>query len=199
MQDLQPIIQKILDDGKKEAEEIVARARAKSEDIVSEAVKVAEENVKEAQLKAAMDAEEIKKTMISSAHMEGRKKVLLTKQQIIKQAVDKAVSVILNMPEEQYVDFVASLVLALPDLNGSIKAVFSKRDKQKYAQTICSRVNTQLLEKDIAAVLELSSEDRDINGGVILIKDNIEINYSIEALVRAKYDELTAVAAAILF
>jgi|YNPMSStandDraft_1061717.scaffolds.fasta_scaffold01597_12 V/A-type H+-transporting ATPase subunit E len=199
MQDLQPIIQKILDDGKKEAEAIVSRARAKSEEIISEGVKIAEDNIKEARLKAAGDAETIKKTMISSAHMEGRKKVLMTKQQIIKQTVEKAINVIMDMPEEQYIDFVASLVLAVPDLNGKINAVFSKRDKQQYAQAICSRVNTQLLEKGIPAVLEVSSEDRDIKGGVILIKDNIEINYSIDALVRAKYDELTAVAAAILF
>jgi len=61
------------------------------------------------------------------------------------------------------------------------------------------KVNQQLQKKGLQGSLQISDQEAQIKGGFILKSGDILVNYSFEALIKQKYDDLAMEVAGLLF
>ena len=142
---------------------------------------------------AALQAERAK----SAAVMEAKKQILAEKQALLQEAFQKAVELLCEQPETRYVDLLARL--AAQSASGTERLVFSPSDRNRVGEKVVAAANRLLAEQGQPASLTLSDQARDIRGGVILERGQIEINCSFEALVEQSRSRLTGEVAGLLF
>lgn len=188
MTGLEKIVSQILDDAGKETSEITAKAQKEAEGILAEAkeacAKMEEENVKKLAEKRQAYMDRIK----SSAELKKRQAVLLAKQQVIAEMLDKAYQTLLLKDADEY--FV--LIKKMLD-----KFTLAKQGEIYFSNRDLSRMPSGF-EKEIVKIAEekggsltLSHEGREIDGGFILVYGGIEENCSFKAILSARKDELS--------
>ena len=128
------------------------------------------------------------------ARMEGRKNMLSAKQELVSCSFQTALAQIVSLPEDRYVAFLAKLA-AQAAVTGDEEILLNARDRKRVGEKLLQAANA-LLPK---GSLTLSDETRDIAGGLILRRGNVEVNCSAELLVDLSRDELSAKVAEILF
>ncbi len=133
----------------------------------------------------------------ATADMEARKSILAFKQEMVSVAFEKAVEAIINLPKEEYIEFLASQAAAASS-NGYEELVFSQRD-QAVAEAAAKRANAMLKEKGKEAHLTVSAETAEIPGGLILRHGDIEVNCAADTLVQLYRNRLAGQVAGILF
>ena len=133
----------------------------------------------------------------ATADMEARKSLLAFKQEMVSVAFEKAVEAIVNLPREEYVEFLASQAAAASS-NGYEELVFSQRDGA-VADAAAKRANAILKEQGREAHLSVSAETADIPGGLILRHGDIEVNCAADTLVQLYRNRLAGQVAGILF
>ena len=173
MTGLDKIISQILEDAGKEAQEISEKAKSEAEAVLAEAKagckKIAAENDEKLAGEATSYMERIK----SSAELKKRQAVLLAKQQVITEMLDKYV---------------------LPK-TGEI--YFSEKDLDRMPQGFEAVIEKAAVSK--GGSLTLVKEPKNIDGGFILVYGGIEENCSFRALLAARRDELSDKVHAMLF
>lgn len=206
----------ILNEGKAQAKAIAQqweeKAKAESGDILAQGEKAAKERMER---------------LDSMAQMEGKRLLLGTKQELISQAFDKALEDLRALPQDEYVELLAQLC-AKAAATGREEIIFSPADKAQVGTKVALRAN-ELLAKAVApklpdeathgklgsiletavtavnaiakgtALLTVSSETRDIQGGFILSSDGVEVNCAFDTLVRLSRPQLERQVAQILF
>ena len=214
--DTQAQIDQVLGDARAEAEKIAARYRAQAE---AEAADLAARN-----RKAAGEREE---RLVSVAQLEARKVTLAAKQEMVEKAYALALEKLCAMPEEQYVETLAALLVEASS-TGREEVIFSAADREKVGKAAVARANEllaaatapelprelseskvgPLLNKVAAgvtalakgtALLTLSQETRSIPGGFILKDQNVEVNCTFDTLVRLQRTETAGAVAKRLF
>lgn len=128
------------------------------------------------------------------ARMEGRKAVLALKQDMVNESFALAADQLVNLPEEQYVAFLARLA-AGASVTGDEQIVLNARDRKAVGEKVVAAAN-KLLE---GGKLTLSPDSGDFKGGLILRRENIEVNCTAELLVDLCRDEMAAELAGVLF
>ena len=124
--------------------------------------------------------------------MEARKSVLSVKQEMVEKSFDLATQMIISLPDEKYVAFLADLVKkAGPD--GDEEIILNAADRTRIGDALIKAVN------DDGAKMKLADETRDMKGGLILRRGSIETNCSVELLVELCRGELSAKLADVLF
>ncbi len=214
--DTQAEIERILTGAKAEAEKIAARYKAQAD---AETAEMAARNQK-----AAAEREE---RLVSVAQMESRKVTLGAKQEMVEKAYALALETLCAMPEEQYVEVLAALLVqAAPNGRGSV--VFAPADRERVGKAAVARAN-ELLAREAApelpkeltetkvgallnkvaagaaaiakgtAMLTLAEETRPIQGGFVLCDGNVEVNCTFDTLVRLQKAETAGAVAKRLF
>lgn len=84
-------------------------------------------------------------------------------------------------------------------MTGSEELVLSAKDREKLGTAVLKKAGDALAAKGLNAALTLSDDTREMVGGIVLRRDGIEINCSIDALVDMQRGILTADVAAALF
>ncbi len=229
MNGMEKITARLAQDAKAELDKITAETKAQVDEIKAKAEAEAKEISEEILTRGKKQAQERGERLASSAQMETKKMELAVKQEVIDEAFAKALEVLCNRPEKEYVDLLVSLVLASVT-SGKEVLIFSPTDKEKVGKKVLERVNEALaqgkapelpaviteskagafLEKVVqkaaaliapegAGGLTISEETRPLAGGFIMLDDDVEINCDFDTLVRLQRNSLELEVANLLF
>lgn len=184
-EEAQAEIDRILNTARAEAAQITARYQAQAD---AEAASLAARNEK-----AAAEREE---RLVSVAQMEARKVALAAKQEMVEQVYRRALEKLRTMPQEQYVDVLAALLVQASS-TGAEEVVFSPEDQAKAGKAAVAKANGQLPKGSKG--LTVAKETRPIAGGFILKDNNVEVNCTFDTLVRLQKAETAGAVAKKLF
>ena len=194
MKGTEKIIAHIKADAQAEVDMILAEANKQCADIKAEYEKKAEDSYAE-KIRAGVKAcEELAESKGRIAQMESKKDLLSLKQELVNAAFEKAAEKILSLPEEDYVQFLLKLV-SESAAGGDEEIILNESDKARFGARVVEAANRQTAN----GKLTLSNETRDIKGGVVLRRGNVEVNNSLELLIGLCRNEMSAELAKVLF
>ena len=196
MTGLEKMKSQILDEANRSAGEILEQAKKEADAVMAEARKNAEDECQRISEKSEADAESLKGRAESSCDLQKRKAVLKAKQEVISEILKRAYKKMLASDTETYFDIIRKMLnkYVLPE-EGEI--CFSSDDKKRMPDGF---------EKEIAAIaaakggkLIVSKEERNIQGGFVLIYGGIEENCTFKAMFDSRRGELSDKVHALLF
>ncbi|MEG1500805.1 MAG: V-type ATP synthase subunit E family protein [Clostridiales bacterium] len=189
---------RIMEEADAEVAGIINKAHQQAESIIK-TQKVAAEELYHYKIKKGKEASEQKtERLVSVTKLEAKKLILQTKQDMVSLAFDKALTALLNLPEEKYTDLLASLAVDAVK-TGQEEIVLSVKDLQLYGEKVAAKANGLLEQKGIKGQLKCADKTAKIQGG-LLVKDlDIEVNCSFETLIRLMHDELATQVSSVLF
>ena len=195
---VEKITDKILQDAKQKADEMIAQAEAEAAKICGAAGESAAE--KQAVRLAAGDkeAELTKKRILASAQMEMKKQLLQTKQDLLSEAFALALDKIKNMKKDAFEKLMTDLMVNLIETGDEV-VIINEEDKKRLSPDFIYYVNRTVAKEEVPCNVTMSDEVRDIPSGFILKRGDIEINATFEALLHQKKDALSAEVVKILF
>jgi V/A-type H+-transporting ATPase subunit E len=195
---LEKLVERIISDGRKQAERIVSEAQLRRIETISDANAAAEERYARQVDAARRAAGEEKRQRVTVAAVESRKSILEEKQALIAETFKRALKVLVELPREEYMELmVKMLATEMGERNSEL--VLSPGDRERLGKEIVSAANDALSEGGKLGRLTLSEDTRDIAGGFILHMDGIEINNSLEAQINSQRLELEPRVVEILF
>jgi V/A-type H+-transporting ATPase subunit E len=190
--------EKILEEARQQAKNNIERARQEAAGISNMALNEAEKRRREIIEKSRIGAAEREKRLISNAELEARNQRLKAKQEVVEEAFEKAIARLKELPSDQYVNILADMIVRAVS-TGDEELILSKEDKNRIGNGIVKVVNERLKATKIKGNLRLADETRDIQGGFIVKSGDIEINNSLEAIIRMRRDKLEAEVVKTLF
>ena len=194
MKGTEKIIAHIQADAKAQVDAILARAEEQCAEIKAGYDKQAAERYSDkirAGVKACQDEVD---SRVRIDQMEARKGMLAVKQEMVAEAFDKALDALVNLPEDEYVSFLAGLA-AKASVSREEEIILNARDRAAVGKKVVEAVNTRLG----GGRLTLSRQTGDFAGGLILRRGNVEANCTAELLVELARGDLSAEIAGILF
>ncbi|MBR6259089.1 MAG: V-type ATP synthase subunit E [Oscillospiraceae bacterium] len=198
MTGIDKIKERILSDAKTEVTKVAEEAAARVSEIKTAGEAAAQEEYGKLFKKGTDDAEKRKERLASVAQLEARKQMLSTKQTLINEAFELAVSKMLGMSDGEKKDFLAKLAARAAG-TGKEEVIFPAGTDSAFGQEVVDKANAALAAAGKTGNLKLSGESRDMRGGLILREGNIEVNCSLDALVDDVRNDVTGEVAAILF
>lgn len=194
MKGTEKIIAHIQADANARADAILKQAEEKAAGIRESYEQQAKEAYAE-KIRAGVKANQDRlESMDRLAKMEGRKAILALKQDMVNESFALASEKLVNLPEAQYVAFLAKLASAA-SVTGDEQIVLNARDKKAVGEKVVAAANEKLPN----GRLTLSPDAGDFKGGLILRRENIEVNCTAELLVDLCRDEMAAELAGVLF
>jgi len=190
--------EKILEEARQKARNIVDQAKSQADSIIKAAREEAEEKAGQILAKAREEAGEIRRRMLASAQLEARKTKLRVKQEMIEKAFSEALDRLISMPSDEYEKMLAEMI-AESVSTGNEEIILSHRDKKRLSGNFLQLVNSKIAARGITGNVRLSEETGDFLGGFILRSGNVEINNSFEAVIRMRREELEPDIVKILF
>jgi V/A-type H+-transporting ATPase subunit E len=198
MTGIENITGKIQADAQAEIDRIQADAAAEAEKITAGYEAQAEKDVADILAKGEKNADERGARLVSAAQMEAKKMTLAAKQEMLDQAFALALEKLIQLPEDEYVDFLAKLAVKA-SRTGSEKMILNQADRARYGVKAATRANEMLVQDGKTGSITLSEETRDIQGGLLLSDGAIEVNCAFETLVRLVRSEVTGEVSKVLF
>ena len=192
MNGTEKIIAHIEADAKTKADEILAKAKADADEILAQYKSQANEIYNSAINNGKKDSEAKIDSMKRMSEMESKKKTLAIKQEMVSEAFELAQKKILDLPKDDYVAFLVKLAKNA-SVTGKEEVVFNANDKEKYGNDVIAKANADNLN------LTLSNEVGDFSGGLILRRDNIEVNCTLKLLIETSREKLSNDVVKILF
>ncbi len=189
-------MEKIETDGKKKADEIIATAEKKADEILQEA------ELKEAVLKKeyiALESAKIKQEIEGKKailQIEARKKLLAKKQEALETVYQKAMTEIISLPTAPYQNFIEKRLFSLLE-KGDYEIIVAANDKEKITESFIEGLNQKLKEKKIK--LKSVSFSSSIKNGFVLRQGKVEINSSLEEILKRKKGDLDIKLGKLLF
>ena len=193
MKGLDKIIGRIRADAAAEIDAIRAEGDAKAAEVTA---------AYEAQAKALLDSEAEKSRQAAQSMaergqrtdaMDKSKAILAAKQQCIDEAFDRAAQKLRQLPREEYISVLAALAASAGA--GDEEIILSAAD--------AAAIGAQVVEKANAAksgaAFTLSAETRELEGGLILKRGDVEVNCAFATHLRLLRQTMAADVAAILF
>lgn len=227
MNGIEKITGRIEADVNREIEEINTQAQAQAQAILDQYEAQAKAESEEILARGRQAAAERLERLGSVAKLEARKRTLAVKQDLVGQSFHMALERLLALPDEEYVELLAQLA-AKAAQSGREQILLSKKDRARFGKQVVTRANEilaraaapelprELTESKAGAFLDkvvvgasallagtgmltLSEETRPIRGGVILEENRVEINCSLESLVRFQREPMEIQVAQLLF
>lgn len=187
MTGLDTIVEQILQEAQKEAEEIKAQAARNADSIIANAKKTVDKMNEDTGEKVAQAEKSGSFRAKSSSELKKRQAILAAKQIIIGNMLDKAYDAMVALPDEEYFRvIIRCLEKSVQPKNGEI--CFSRKDRKRLTP------QTEKQIEQIAAAhggsLKVSDGNCDIDGGFVLIYGGIEENCSFRAMLDANREHL---------
>jgi len=197
MNGIEKITARIAGDAAAEIEKLQAESKAQCDEIAKKSAAEAQEEYARLLKQGTLNAKHRQERLNSVAELEAKKIVLGEKQDLIARTFDRAVEMLRDLPEDKYIAFLAKLA-AEASSDGTEQIVLCARD-QRLGLAIRDKANDLLKAAGKSGGLTLSGDARDILGGLVLTKGNIETNCSLDVLVSAYKNELAGEVAKTLF
>ncbi|MBQ6927829.1 MAG: V-type ATP synthase subunit E [Oscillospiraceae bacterium] len=195
MTGIEKIIARLESEANAELEAMRSQAKAENDAVLAEYREKAnaeyESNIKSGKAACLLRGERLQ----SAAEMEAKKQLLSCKQELVNTVFDRAVEEISHLPKDQYVAFLVKQVLQAVQ-TGDEELIFNARDARKYGADVIWTANAKLGKK---GNLKVSEENREIPGGVIVKRGNVEANCAADILVQLRRADLASQVAEILF
>ena len=198
MKGTEKIIAHIENDAKAQAQAIIDEANRKAEEVRSAGEKAAQEAYDKLIREGKAECEAMLNRKIRMAEMEAKKEVLGAKQERVVETFAKSVSIICELPREEYAELFAKMA-AKVSVSGTEEMYFCKNDKDECGQRIADRANELLAEQGKVGKLTVAEGAVNICGGFVLIENGIELNCSAEMLVDRCHKSMVAEVANELF
>ena len=176
-----------LESAQRQAEEILEKYRQSAEEEFARLMEEAEKT-----------ASSQKEQLISAARLEAGKQLLITKQEQLQLAFEKAAEKLRGMSGDSYAELLTRLVVSA-SRTGKESILLNAADRERYGEKVTADANRALKAKHRPAKLTLADDVRDIDGGAVLKEGNIEVNCSLASLIETKREELSVETARILF
>lgn len=187
MTGLDKILSQIASEARSSADAKIAQAQQQADVIINDMEKQGKAACEDIAQKSAAEVAAVLARAESSAALQKRKAILSAKQQIIGEIIEKAKQSIYAMPQDEYFKLILKMATkyVLPQ-SGEI--LFSDRDLSRLPGDFEKSLNSAIKVK--GAVLKISQETRAIDGGFVLVYDDVEENCSVAALFDAIRDTL---------
>ena len=198
MNGIDKITGKIAEDGKQEAEAILSDAKAEAGTIADKYAAQAKEEGEKILAAGKEHAEEIRRRATSAADQDAKQQLLATKQNLISEAFGKALKKLLELPEGEYVNLLAKLAAAASS-SGAEEVIFSPKDKGAYGQKVLDAANQILAKAGKKGNLSMSAETRPFDGGLLLKAGDVEVNCTLDTILRLSREDMTLEVAQALF
>jgi len=198
MNGIEKISNRLVADAEAEIAALNEETKQRCDEIRAEYERRAQEEYQTRLAEGVRNAETRLQRLGSAAEMEAKKSILAFKQEMVAKAFADAAERLANLPQEQYVKFLASQAAAAA-ASGSEELVFNARDKAAVGAEVAKAANALLEQKGVKGALTVSGDTREISGGVIVRQGNIEVNCAVETLVQLRRSELASQVAEILF
>ncbi len=177
---------------------MLENARHEATEILRSFEKLTEQAREDTLSRGQLEAEEHAARLIGAAKQDARKIRLANKQQLLDRTFETAMEQLISLPEEQYVDLLARLAFRA-SRTGSEQIIFSMSDRARFGKKAVIDANRLLENARRPASLTLSEQTRPIKGGLVLADGRIEINCTLETIIRTLRTDTAAEVANILF
>ena len=191
MNGLDKLQNKITEDAKLAAEDIIAAAKKIADETVNSAKEDAKGVQAEILMKAEKKADEILKGARSDANLEGKKMLLSKKQGIIDGVFKKASEIIASLSNEEYFEIIYALVKKNVR---EAELLLSENDKSRKPADFEDKIKALSNGK-----ITVSQEWANIENGFILKNDSVEENCSFDAIIQENAEKLKDETAKLLF
>jgi V/A-type H+-transporting ATPase subunit E len=198
MNGIEKILTHITSDAASECEAISAEASKKCDEIQDHFQQAAKAEYERILKKGEQDAALRIDRLNHVAELESKKQILAAKQEMVSQTFERAVQMITELPEEDYVSLLVRLA-STASRTGDEQIIMSAGDRARFGKAVCVKANDALAASGKPAALKLSEQTRNIRGGLILSSGDIEVNCSADALVMRLKNELASKVAGVLF
>ncbi len=198
MNGIDKIIERIGAEASLKAEEILAEARQSSDKLKSEYQELAAAESEATLQKGRAQCAALRQRMLGEEDMRRRKEILAIKQDMVARVLEMAEAELTALPKSEYVEFLSSLA-AKAAKTGREELVMSEKDRAEVGEKVLAVANAKLAGGSVPAELKLSSQTRNISGGLYVKDADIETNCSFSALFAGSFDELSALVADKLF
>jgi V/A-type H+/Na+-transporting ATPase subunit E len=197
MTGLERIVKQIEEDATVAANAVIADAKAKAEEILNSAKIEADKKHAEIIDKSKLDVTSSLNRAESAANLQEKKLILNAKLDIINNVIKKAKNSLIDLPDNEYFDVIIKIIQKYA-LDQSGQIVFSATDKNRLPVNFDEKVTNALKGKD-GAVLTISEKTCNIDGGIILVYGDVEVNCSFDALFAAAKETLQDKVCQVLF
>ena len=198
MNGIERISNRLVADAEAEIAALNEETKLRCEEIRAEYEKKAQEEYQSRMAEGVKAAETRMQRLGSAAEMEAKTAILAFKQEMVAKAFADAAEQLVNLPQEQYVKFLAAQAAKAAD-TGAEELIFNTRDAGTVGPAVAEAANALLEQRGVKGALTVSGETREISGGVIVRQGNIEVNCAVETLVQLRRSELASQVAEILF
>ncbi len=193
MNGLEKINQRIRQDGSDEIAAIQAEAEGRVRSIRADfRAQIVQMEAEAAERRARTVAERLER-LGGSAEMERRQLLLAAKQGCIDEAFARAAQALRDLPRQDYVALLARL--AAENGSGDEELVLSAADRDAVGPAVVDAANAL----KPGAAFTLSSESRDLGGGLVLKRGLVEVNCTFDTRLRQLRQEMATDVAQILF
>jgi V/A-type H+-transporting ATPase subunit E len=178
------IAKKIIDEAQSAIRVIEEKAEREMARTVSEVDRQERELKDSARRQIEAEAQEIIKRRTSSARLEGRKRILGEKEMILGEVYAEARSRILALPDDKYLGFLKKLAVE-HSAGGQETVMLSQNDLTRLKSKLPQwekELAQEVQKKWKDASIGISTETRDIEGGLVLSQGRTEINLSLDVI-----------------
>lgn len=189
MSGIDKIKERILKEARDKADKNIENGKNEVLQILNSAEKEALDKKSIIIKKAEINADEIKKSMISIAESESRKAIFMHKQKILDDTFDKAMHKLCLVPLNEYLSMLEQIILSSVE-TGSEELILNQKDKDRIGESFIQNINKKLEQKGLKGNIKISQTTVDILGGFVLKNGNIEFNNSFETLFRINKEYL---------
>ena len=206
---------KILEDARLKAEAILEQAEQEVRNIMDQASAEAAQKRAELLEKASADGGQTYRRMLAVAGLEGRKRLLGAKQEMIDAAFAKAMEKVSGLPDRQYQELLEMMIAEaaagyrepseqavgtdIPQERFSGDVMLSEKDSARIDGQFIDNVNKRLSASGKKGTITLSEKRIRTAGGFILKIGDMEINSTFEILFGILRTQLESDVVGILF
>src|SRR5690554_3263490 len=194
MNQVQPLIESILEEAKREAEKIQEAGRQKVRTLQEKSRTQAESRRAELREQAEQKALEEKNRQKIQAQLEMRRELLEIKSDLTKRVFATTLERLTQMESGAYQRLLVRMILEALQSGAQsfpVELVLSSRDYNRLGQDILREVKAELKKTGKGELeLTLGQADPALLGGFLLRQKNIVQNYSLDNLVNSKKEEL---------
>ncbi|MBZ9608602.1 V-type ATP synthase subunit E [Clostridium estertheticum] len=189
MSNLDKLAAKIIEDAKIKAETILKEAKNNEILLIEKKTKEAELVKKQMIEKTKVEAIMVSKRIISNSQLKARNEKLGAMQKMIDKVFESALEKLMAINDNDYLELIKKYLLSMP-IAGDEEIILPGKYKSIVSGEYLSEINISLKTNGKIGELKLSSDNRDIKSGFVVLKNGIEINNTFESLVNSLRDEL---------
>jgi len=189
MSNLENLVAKIIEDAKIKAEVILKEAKDNETLMIENKTKEADIVKLQMIEKTKIEATMVSKRIISNSQLTVRNEKLVAKQKMIDKVFSTALQNLLQISDQQYWELIKKYLLSMP-IVGNEEIILPGKYKSTISDNYLSDINEALKTSGKMGELKLSSDERDIKSGFVVLNNGIEVNNTFESLVNSLRDEL---------